>query len=38
MRELDNVISSASITAQGDFVTVADLPEQLQRPGAQSRQ
>jgi transcriptional regulator with PAS, ATPase and Fis domain len=30
VRELENVISSASITATGDFIDLADLPEQLQ--------
>lgn len=29
VRELENVISSASITAMGDFIDIADLPEQL---------
>jgi transcriptional regulator of acetoin/glycerol metabolism len=31
VRELENVISSASITATGDFIDLADLPEHLQR-------
>jgi transcriptional regulator with PAS, ATPase and Fis domain len=31
VRELENVISSACITATGDFIDLADLPEQLQR-------
>jgi len=30
VRELENVISSASITAMGDFIDIVDLPEQLQ--------
>src|SRR6202140_4143463 len=30
VRELENVISSACITATGDFIDLADLPEQLQ--------
>jgi len=30
VRELENVISSASITATGEFIDIADLPEQLQ--------
>jgi DNA-binding NtrC family response regulator len=30
VRELENVISSASITATGDFIDLADLPEHLQ--------
>jgi DNA-binding NtrC family response regulator len=30
VRELENVISSAAITATGDFIDLADLPEQLQ--------
>ena len=33
VRELENVISSACITATGDFIDLADLPEQLQRRG-----
>jgi len=31
VRELENVISSACITATGDFIDLADLPEHLQR-------
>jgi len=31
VRELENVISSASITASGDFIDLADLPEHFQR-------
>jgi len=31
VRELENVISSACITATGEFIDLADLPEQLQR-------
>jgi transcriptional regulator of acetoin/glycerol metabolism len=31
VRELENVISSACITATGDFVDLADLPEHFQR-------
>jgi DNA-binding NtrC family response regulator len=34
VRELENVISSACITATGDFIDIADLPEQLQRRSA----
>lgn len=34
VRELENVISSACITAGGDFIDLADLPEGLQRSGA----
>jgi DNA-binding NtrC family response regulator len=30
VRELENVISSASITATGDFIDIGDLPDQLQ--------
>ena len=30
VRELENVISSACITATGDFIDIGDLPEQLQ--------
>jgi DNA-binding NtrC family response regulator len=30
VRELENVISSACITATGDFIDIADLPEHLQ--------
>jgi transcriptional regulator of acetoin/glycerol metabolism len=39
VRELENVISSASITTMGDFIDIADLPEQLQhcRTGVGSR-
>ena len=33
VRELENVISSSSITAMGDFIDIVDLPEQLQHPG-----
>ena len=33
VRELENVISSACITATGDFIDLADLPEQLQGRG-----
>jgi len=33
VRELENVISSASITATGEFIDLGDLPEQLQRRG-----
>jgi DNA-binding NtrC family response regulator len=33
VRELENVISSASITAMGDFIDLGDLPEQLQHRG-----
>jgi len=31
VRELENVISSAAITASGDFIDLDDLPEHLQR-------
>ncbi|HXO61773.1 MAG TPA: hypothetical protein VN850_08145, partial [Candidatus Acidoferrales bacterium] len=31
--ELENVISSAAITTSGDFIDLADLPENLQRRG-----
>src|SRR5262249_14128126 len=31
VRELENVVSSACITAGGDFIDLGDLPEQLQR-------
>ena len=31
VRELENVISSACITATGDFIDIGDLPEHLQR-------
>jgi DNA-binding NtrC family response regulator len=34
VRELENVISSACITASGDFIDVTDLPEHLQRGNA----
>jgi DNA-binding NtrC family response regulator len=33
VRELENVISSACITAGGDFIDLADLPESLQHRG-----
>ncbi len=33
VRELENVISSASITTSGDFIDLADLPEGLQQRG-----
>jgi DNA-binding NtrC family response regulator len=36
VRELENVISSACITATGDFIDLADLPEQLQYREARS--
>ena len=36
VRELENVISSACITATGDFIDLADLPEQLQQRNARS--
>ncbi len=34
VRELENVISSACITATGDFIDLGDLPEQMQRSPA----
>ena len=36
VRELENVISSACITATGEFIDLADLPEHIQRPLARS--
>ncbi len=36
VRELENVISSACLLAPTDFIDVADLPEQLQKPAALS--
>jgi len=36
VRELENVISSACITATGDFIDLADLPEHMQRRGPRS--
>ena len=36
MRELENVISSACITATGDFIDLADLPEHLQQGSERS--
>jgi len=33
VRELENVISSACITATGEFIDLGDFPEQLQRRG-----
>src|SRR5262249_10621420 len=40
VRELENVISSACITAMGDFIDIGDLPEQLQHrsPGNAERE
>jgi len=32
VREIENVLSSAAITATADFIDVSDLPEHLQRP------
>jgi DNA-binding NtrC family response regulator len=37
VRELENVISSACITAMGDFIDLADLPEHLQQGSKQDR-
>jgi DNA-binding NtrC family response regulator len=36
VRELENVISSACITATGDFIDLPDLPEHLQHRGTSS--
>jgi DNA-binding NtrC family response regulator len=36
VRELENVLSSACITATGDFIDLADLPEHLQHRSARS--
>jgi DNA-binding NtrC family response regulator len=36
VRELENVISTACITVSGDFIDLADLPEQLQRRGTRA--
>jgi DNA-binding NtrC family response regulator len=36
VRELENVISSAAITAMGDFIDLSDLPEQLQHRGTRT--
>jgi DNA-binding NtrC family response regulator len=33
VRELENVVSSAAITTSGDFIDLADLPENLQHRG-----
>jgi DNA-binding NtrC family response regulator len=33
VRELENVISTAAITSTGDFVDLADLPENFRHPG-----
>jgi DNA-binding NtrC family response regulator len=38
VRELENVISSACITATGDFIDLADLPEHLQQRGQRTVQ
>jgi DNA-binding NtrC family response regulator len=34
VRELENVISSACITAMGDFIDIPDLPDQLRHRGS----
>src|SRR5258707_6258967 len=36
VRELENVISSACITASGEFIDLDDLPEHMQRRGPRS--
>jgi transcriptional regulator of acetoin/glycerol metabolism len=36
VRELENVLSSACITATGDFIDLADLPEHLQHRSARA--
>ena len=36
VRELENVISSAAITASGDFLDIADLPKHIQKPAERS--
>jgi DNA-binding NtrC family response regulator len=36
VRELENVISSAAITAMGDFIDLGDLPEHLQHRGTRA--
>ncbi len=36
VRELENAISSACITASGEFIDLDDLPEQMQRRGPRS--
>jgi DNA-binding NtrC family response regulator len=36
VRELENVISSGCITAAGEFIDLADLPEHLQKPDTRS--
>jgi DNA-binding NtrC family response regulator len=36
VRELENVISSAAITAMGDFIDLSDLPEHLQHRGTRN--
>jgi DNA-binding NtrC family response regulator len=38
VRELENVISSACITATGDFIDLGDLPEHLQHRGSGTTQ
>jgi transcriptional regulator with PAS, ATPase and Fis domain len=38
VRELENLISSACITAAGDFIDLGDLPGQLQRPSSAIRE
>ena len=32
MRELENVVSGASLTTDGEFIDVDDLPQHLQKP------
>ena len=36
VRELENVISSAAITASGDFLDITDFPKHIQKPAARS--
>jgi DNA-binding NtrC family response regulator len=38
VRELENIISTACITATGDFIDLADLPEHLQHRGQRTAQ
>jgi transcriptional regulator with PAS, ATPase and Fis domain len=38
VRELENVISSACITATGDFIDIGDMPEHLQQHSMRSKE
>jgi transcriptional regulator of acetoin/glycerol metabolism len=38
VRELESVVSSAAIASTGDFIDLADLPENLQHRGRRTRE